>query len=415
MNYRTVREVAVTDKVVLLRLDLNVPVDAAGKITSDFRVRCALPTLNYLVARRAKVVVLSHLGRVKTKEDLKTKSLRPVADCLRQLLPATKVSFVNDIEGQNLEAAIAQLNPGQVLVMENTRLADVVSITGHFDVAQQRESGNSEQLGRYWASLGQVFVNDAFAMAHRAHASNAGIARFITEACVGLLVVRETTHLQRLVDSPPAPYVAFVGGAKVSDKIKLLKRLLAQAHKVVIGGAMAFTFLRAQNVAVGKSPVEDDQVPLVKEYLQRFADKIVLPCDFVTNHSVTASNAPVVTANAVIAVDMMGLDAGTQSLAAYRRLVATAKTIFWNGPFGLFEQPRYAAGTAALCTMIAARQHCYRVVGGGDSVAMVTQLHKTAAFDFVSSGGGATLAFISGEPLPGLQAMPHQSTAPANH
>ena len=321
-------EMVVTRQTVLVRLDLNVPVSEEGYISSDFRIKCTLPTLKYLVGQKARIVVLSHLGRVKTKEDVKLKSLRPVAHHLQKLLPTTKVQFVNDIEGKNLESAINKLGYGEIVLMENTRIADVISINGSFDPKQQRESSNSEQLGRYWASLGQVFVNDAFAMAHRSHASNVGIATFCKVSCIGFLVERELSQLQKLVVAPQQPFLAFIGGVKISDKIKLLEHLLPRADKVVIGGAMAYTFLAASGVATGKSLVETDQLPLAKRYLTQFNTKIVLPLDFVTNADPNAAIPPVITPTPAIQPAMMGLDVGPRSTAHYRQMITRTKMIF---------------------------------------------------------------------------------------
>ncbi|MFL2131314.1 phosphoglycerate kinase [Ruoffia sp. FAM 20858] len=389
----TLNDIQVNGKTVLVRVDFNVPM-ADGKITNDNRIEAALPTINYLIENNAKVVLFSHLGRIKTEEDKANNSLEPVAKRLSELLDK-EVLFSDKTRGEELEEAVANLSEGGVLLVQNTRYEDLEG---------KKESKNDPELGKYWASLGDLFVNDAFGTTHRAHASNVGIASNLDSA-VGFLVEKELKFLGDAVDNPERPFVAILGGAKVSDKIKVIESLLNKADKVIIGGGMAYTFLKAQGKEVGESLLEEDRIPLAKELLETAGDKIVLPVDVVIADDFSNdANTDVVSVDDIPA-DWQGLDCGPESVKVFEDVLKDAKTVVWNGPMGVFEMESFAKGTIGVCEAIADLENATTIVGGGDSATAVAQLGYEDKFSHISTGGGASLNYLEGTELPGVTSI----------
>ncbi len=386
MAKRTVKDLDVAGKRVIVRCDFNVP-RKDGVITNDNRIVQALPTIQYLVEHHAKVILMSHLGKVKTEEDKAKNDLACVATRLSELVD-TKVTFVPVTRGPELEEAVANLQDGQIVVMQNTRY-------------EKGESKNDPELSKYWASLGDLFVEDAFGSVHRAHASTAGIASLLPNA-LGFLVEKEVQMLGAAVETPQRPFVAIIGGAKVSDKIAVVDNLLKIADKVLIGGGMAYTFLKAQGYSVGKSLVEEDKLELAKEYLAKADGKLVLPIDHVCADAFAADANTVVADNEHIPADYMGLDIGPKSIALYKKELEGAKTVVWNGPMGVFEMEAFAKGTLEVCTAISELPGATTVIGGGDSAAAAIQLGFKEKFSHISTGGGASLEFMEGKELPGI-------------
>ena len=386
MAKRTVKDLDVAGKRVIVRCDFNVP-RKDGKITNDNRIIQALPTLKYLVENNAKIILMSHLGKVKTEEDKAKNDLRCVADRLAELVD-TKVTFVTVTRGAELEDAVAALQDGEIVVMQNTRY-------------EKGESKNDPELAKYWASLGDLFVEDAFGSVHRAHASTAGIPSILPNA-LGFLVEKEVEMLGAAVDTPKRPFVAIIGGAKVSDKIAVVDNLLKKADKVLIGGGMAYTFLKAKGCNIGKSLVEEDKVELAKEYLAKAEGKLVLPVDNVCADAFAEDANTMIADNGNIPDDYMGLDIGPKSIELYRKELEGAKTVVWNGPMGVFEMKPFATGTLEVCTAISELPDAITVIGGGDSAAAAIQLGFKEKFSHISTGGGASLEYMEGKELPGI-------------
>ncbi|WP_322908259.1 phosphoglycerate kinase [Mycoplasmopsis felis] len=389
---KTINDLKLKGKKVLVRVDFNVPLKN-GVITSTKRITAALPTIKKISDEGGKVILLSHLGRVKTQEDLVSKSLKPVAvELSRQL--NKPVIFVPETRGIVLEKAIKDMEFGDVLLVQNTR---------YEDLNDKAESKNSEELGKYWASLGDVFVNDAFGTAHRAHASNVGISKNIKDSALGYLMEKEVLSLEKAIKNPAHPYVAIIGGAKVSDKIQVLENLAKIADKMIIGGAMAYTFLKAQGKKVGTSLVEDEFLGLAKEFLTKYSQKVVLPIDHATATEFK-DITPVIQENE-IKDGYMGLDLGPKSIELVKETLKNAKCVVWNGPMGVAEFENYKEGTLAVCKSISQLKDCYTVVGGGDSVAAVEKLGMEDKFSHVSTGGGASLELLQGLELPAVLAI----------
>ena len=396
MSKKIITDLELNNKKVLMRVDFNVPMKD-GKITDENRIIQALPTIKYALEQGAKVIAFSHLGKVKTEEDKNSKSLRAVAEKLGEHLGKTVV-FVPETRGEKLEAAINNLKAGEILMFENTRFEDLDG---------KKESKNDADLGKYWASLGDVFVNDAFGTAHRAHASNVGIAQNIGagNSAVGFLVEKELKFIGEAVDSPKRPLVAILGGAKVSDKIGVIENLLVKADKILIGGAMMFTFLKAQGKATGTSLVEDDKLDLAKELLAKANGKLILPVDTVVAEEFKndAEHSTVDVDN--IPANKMGLDIGEKTVKLFEGYIKEAKTVVWNGPMGVFEMPNFAKGTIGVCEAIANLKDAVTIIGGGDSAAAAISLGYADKFTHISTGGGASLEFLEGKVLPGVEAI----------
>lgn len=391
MAKKIVTDLNVKGKKVLMRVDFNVPMKN-GVITDDNRIVEALPTIEYVINNGGKAIVFSHLGRIKTEEDKATNTLAPVAKRLEELL-GKKVVFVAVTRGPILEEAIAKMKDGDVLMFENTRFEDLEG---------KKESGNDPELGKYWASLGDVFVNDAFGTAHRAHASNVGIASNISETAAGFLLEKEIKFIGGAVDNPVRPFVAILGGSKVSDKIGVISSLIEKADKILIGGGMMFTFLKALGYNVGKSKCEDDKVELAKELYTKANGKIILPVDTIVTTEFSNDTPFKTVSVSDIEDDKMGLDIGAETLALFKKELEGAKTVVWNGPMGVFEMSNYEKGTVGVCDAIANLKDCITIVGGGDSAAAAIQFGYGSKVSHISTGGGASLEYLEGKVLPGV-------------
>ena len=391
---KTIRDLNLAGKVTLIRVDFNVPMKD-GAITDDNRIVQAIPTIKYAQEQGAKIVLFSHLGRVSTEADKATNSLAPVAKRLSELLNQ-KVQFIPTTRGKELEDAIKALKDKEILMFENTRFEDIDG---------KKESKNNPELGKYWASLGDVFVNDAFGTAHRAHASNAGIAANIKDAVAGFLMEKEIKFIGGAVDNPARPFVAILGGAKVSDKISVIENLLTKADKILICGAMAYTFYKALGLEVGKSKCENDFVDFASKLLAKADGKIVLPIDTVVAYEFSETAASEIVGANAIPDDAMGLDIGPDTLKLFKKEIQGAKTVVWNGPAGVFEFEKFASGTIGICKMLSELQDATTIIGGGDSAAAAIQLGYEDKFTHISTGGGASLEYLEGKELPGVSVL----------
>ena len=391
---KTIRDVDLKNKVVLMRVDFNVPMKD-GKITDVNRIVQALPTIKYALDQEAKVVLLSHLGRVKEESDKAKNSLAPVAVKLEEML-GQKVVFVPETRGEKVEEAVKNMQPKDVVMLENTRFEDLDG---------KKESKNNPELGKYWASLGEVFVNDAFGTAHRAHASNVGIASNLDTAVAGFLMEKEIKFIGGAVDKPVRPFVAILGGAKVSDKIAVIESLINKADKILICGAMAFTFYKALGYEVGKSKCEEDFVDFAKGLLEKANGRIVLPNDVVATSEFAEDAEAIVVDADKLPQDKMGLDIGPKSLELFKENLKGAKTVVWNGPAGVFEFEKFAKGTNGICTLISELKGATTIIGGGDSAAAAIKLGFEDKFSHISTGGGASLEYLEGKVLPGVDCI----------
>ncbi len=394
MAKKIVTDLQVAGKKVLVRVDFNVPMKD-GVITNDNRIVEALPTIKYILENGGKVIAFSHLGKIKEEADKAKKSLVTAAKRLEELLGKT-VKFVPETRGAALEAAVAELKDGEIMMFENTRFEDLDG---------KKESKNDPELGKYWASLGDVFVNDAFGTAHRAHASNVGIAANIAESAAGFLMEKEIKFVGGAVDAPELPLVAILGGAKVSDKIGVIENLIAKADKIIVGGGMMFTFLKAQGYNIGKSLVEEDKIELAKELLVKAGAKLVLPVDTLAAKEFKNDTAFRSVSVKEIADDEMGLDIGAESIKLFADTLKGAKTVIWNGPMGVFEMENFAKGTIGVCEAIANLEGAMTIIGGGDSAAAAIQLGYANKFTHISTGGGASLEYLEGKVLPGIDSI----------
>ncbi len=392
MTKKSLENLDVHGKVVLMRVDYNVPLTADRNITDDTRMQASLPSIKYLIENGAKIVLFSHLGRIKTEEDKKGKSLAPVAAHLAELL-GQEVFFSSKTRGKELEDAIKDMEEGQVLLVENTRFEDVEG---------KKESSNDEELGRYWASLGEVFVNDAFGTSHRAHASNVGISQHIEETAIGFLVEKELRELHKAIDSPDRPFIAILGGSKVKDKIRLIETLLEQAEQILIGGGMAYTFMQARGQEIGNSLLDEESLDFAKEMLEQAGDKIVLPVDNVVASEFSEDAVPE-HVEGDIPAGKEGLDIGPRTLELFVEHLRDAKTVIWNGPVGVFEYDNFSEGTRGLSEAVAQLEDARTIVGGGDSATAAKRFSNEEDFTHISTGGGASLAVFAGEELPGIE------------
>lgn len=389
---RTIQDLDLNNKKVLIRCDFNVPIQD-GTIVDDTRITAALPTILYAIEHNAKVILFSHLGRVKNEEDKEKNNLKPVSIALEKYLKRP-VTFIEETRGKVLEEAINNMKTKDVLLVQNTRYEDLDG---------KKESSNDEQLGRYWASLGDIFVNDAFGTIHREHASNVGISTYL-DSCIGFLVEKELKELNK-VTNPKRPFVVMLGGSKVEDKIGVIKNVVTKADHLLIGGAMSFTFLKAQGKNIGKSLLDKENIDFCKEMLQSYSDKIVLPIDAVTTDSLEEKNKIETQDICNIEDDVMGVDIGPKTVELYKKILKPSKTILWNGPFGVYEQEEFSNGTKALLEEIS-KIDAVSILGGGDIVACASLFGYKDKVTHASTGGGATLAYLEGVDLPGLKNIP---------
>ena len=392
----TVKDVDLKGKKVLVRVDFNVPVKD-GVITNDNRITAALPTIKYILEQGGRAILFSHLGRVKEEADKAGKSLAPVAADLAAKL-GQDVKFIPGVtRGAELEAAINALEDGQVLLVENTRYEDVDG---------KKESKNDPELGKYWASLGDgIFVNDAFGTAHRAHASNVGISANVEKAVAGFLLENEIAYIQEAVEAPERPFVAILGGSKVSDKIGVIENLLEKADKVLIGGGMTYTFYKAQGIEIGNSLVEEDKLDVAKALLEKANGKLILPVDSKEANAFAGYTEVRDTEGEAVSEGFLGLDIGPKSIAKFDEALTGAKTVVWNGPMGVFENPDFQAGTIGVMDAIVKQPGVKSIIGGGDSAAAAINLGRADKFSWISTGGGASMELLEGKVLPGLAAL----------
>ena len=392
----TVKDVELKGKKVLVRVDFNVPVKD-GVITNDNRITAALPTIKYILEQGGRAILFSHLGRVKEEADKEGKSLAPVAADLAAKL-GQDVKFIPGVtRGAELEAAINALEDGQVLLVENTRFEDVDG---------KKESKNDPELGKYWASLGDgIFVNDAFGTAHRAHASNVGISANVDKAVAGFLLENEIAYIKEAVETPERPFVAILGGSKVSDKIGVIENLLAKADKVLIGGGMTYTFYKAQGIEIGNSLVEEDKLDVAKALLEKANGKLILPVDSKEANAFADYTEVKDTEGEAVDPGFLGLDIGPKSIAKFDEALTGAKTVVWNGPMGVFENPDFQAGTIGVMDAIVKQPGVKSIIGGGDSAAAAINLGRADKFSWISTGGGASMELLEGKELPGLAAL----------
>ena len=392
----TVKDVELKGKKVLVRVDFNVPVKD-GVITNDNRITAALPTIKYILEQGGRAILFSHLGRVKEEADKEGKSLAPVAADLATKL-GQDVKFIPGVtRGAELEAAVNALEDGQVLLVENTRFEDVDG---------KKESKNDPELGKYWASLGDgIFVNDAFGTAHRAHASNVGISANVDKAVAGFLLENEIAYIKEAVETPERPFVAILGGSKVSDKIGVIENLLAKADKVLIGGGMTYTFYKAQGIEIGNSLVEEDKLDVAKALLEKSNGKLILPVDSKEANAFADYTEVKDTEGEAVDPGFLGLDIGPKSIAEFDKALTGAKTVVWNGPMGVFENPDFQAGTIGVMDAIVKQPGVKSIIGGGDSAAAAINLGRADKFSWISTGGGASMELLEGKELPGLAAL----------
>ena len=388
---KSIVDLDISNKKVLIRCDFNVPIKD-GKIVDDTRIKESLKTINYCIEKKAKIILFSHLGRIKTEEDLKDKTLLPVSKRLSKLL-GKKVIFINETRGKKLEDAVNKLTPGDVLLVGNTRYEDLDG---------KKESKNDKELGEYWASLGDVFINDAFGTIHRAHASNVGIASNL-ESGIGFLVEKELNVLSSLKKAEK-PFIVVLGGSKVNDKIGVIEKLIKKADYILIGGGMAFTFLQSEGFNIGSSIVDYDSLDFCSNILEKYPKKILLPVDFnvTTEYSNTSKN--MIKDIASFEDDDMGLDIGPKTVEIYEKYLKKAKTVLWNGPLGVYEFSKYKKSTENIMKYLIDNK-VKTILGGGDIVAAASLFKLKDKVYHASTGGGATLEYLEGKKLPGIEAI----------
>lgn len=387
---KTIKDFELQGKQLIIRVDFNVPIKD-GKITDDNRIIESLPTINYAIEKGAKIILMSHLGRVKSEEDIINNSLFPVAERLSELLEKD-VTFVNATKGEELELAVNNLNNGDVLLVENTRYEDLDG---------EKESTNDPELGAYWASLGEIYINDAFGTSHRSHASNVGIASKLPNG-VGFLIEKELNALEPAINNPERPFIVILGGAKVKDKIQVIENLVRIADYILIGGGMSYTFLKAKGLEIGKSLLDEENVEFCKRILTTYADKVILPIDVGCAKEFDPNAERIDKLVTAIQPDEMGMDMGPATIKLFKQYLDTAKTVIWNGPVGVFEFEKFAVGTIAVCETLA-KLDATTIIGGGDSASAAINLGFKEDFTHIATGGGASLELLEGKKLPGIE------------
>lgn len=381
---KTIKDFDLNNKKVIIRVDFNVPIKD-GIITDDTRIKESLKTIKYAIDNNAKVILMSHLGRIKEENDKLKNTLKPVSIRLSELLNK-EVTFVPNTRGEELENAINNLNNGDVLLMENTRFEDL---------EDKKESINNEELGKYWASLGDIYINDAFGTAHRAHASNVGIASNLPSG-IGFLIQKELDNLLPAINNPSRPFTVILGGAKVSDKIGVIENIVKKADYILIGGGMAFTFLKAEGIEIGSSLLDSESIDFCKKILKENENKIILPIDVVTDQKECFITD--------ITMEERGLDIGSKTVKLFKQYLDNSKTIIWNGPVGMFEEEKYSNGTKGICEILK-NVDAIKIAGGGDTASAVKNFGYEDAFTHISTGGGASLELLEGKVLPGIDVI----------
>ena len=392
MNKLSIKDLQLKGNRLFVRVDFNVPFDQEGRITNDTRIKASLPTIQYALANHARVILASHLGRPKGKTN-PAMSLKPVAAALEKLL-RQPVQMAQDCVGDAVLAQSKNLREGEVLLLENLRF-------------HSQEEANDPEFSKQLASLCDLYVNDAFGTAHRAHASTAGMVPFVGKAAAGLLMEKELTYLEKATRNPDRPYVAILGGAKVSDKIEVIENLLGVVDVLLIGGGMAYTFLASEEYEIGKSLVETDKIDTAGHLLKMAQDrkvKLILPVDHVVTSKIDASAEHKVTSIQETPMEWMGVDIGPETIVRFKQQIAAAKTILWNGPLGIFEVEPFAQGTMAIAQAVA-ESHATTIVGGGDSIAAIHKAGVEGKISHISTGGGASLEFLGGLKLPGVEEL----------
>ncbi|MBF0118868.1 MAG: phosphoglycerate kinase [Desulfobacterales bacterium] len=391
----SVEDLDLKGKRVLMRVDFNVPLES-GVVANDKRIRESLPTIKYIIEKGGRLILMSHLGRPEGKK-VPEMSMKPCVPVLSQLL-GKEVKFADDCIGDIAEKASANLKDGDVLILENLRY-------------YKQETKNDKEFAEKLAKLGEIYINDAFGTAHRAHASTEGVTHFFTKCASGFLMMKELAYLGQVIENPKRPFVAILGGAKISDKIEVISNLLPKVDKLIIGGGMAYTFFKAQGFEIGKSLLEKDKIDLAKSLLEKGKDKIVLPVDSIITDHLDFSGRKVgeikVSKSDAIPSDYMGVDIGPESIEQFKSVLSDAKTIIWNGPMGVFEIDATSKGTYAIASLLAdiTPKGATTVIGGGDSASAVKKAGVSSKVSHVSTGGGASLEFLEGKILPGVQAL----------
>lgn len=389
---KTIKDFKLKNKKVIIRVDFNVPIKN-NKIIDDNRIKMSLPTIEYAIKEQAKVILMSHLGKINSEEDKTENSLKVVADRLINLLNK-EVIFVNDTKGQELENKINELKNGEILLMENTR---------YEDFPNELESNNDEYLSKYWASLGDIFINDAFGTNHRKHASNVGIASNLPNG-IGFLIEKELEEIKDAIDKPNRPFTVILGGSKVSDKIKLLENILPKADHVLIGGGMAYTFLKASGFNIGDSILDGNSIEFCKEMLEKYSNKIILPVDSINTLEIKKDSETFERFISDFKTGEIGVDIGHNTIKVFKQYLLDSKTIIWNGPVGMYEIDKYSNGTKRICEILK-EIDAKKIVGGGDTGAAIINLGYKDAVSHISTGGGATLELLEGKNLPGIDVI----------
>lgn len=385
---KTIKDYDLKGKKVIIRVDFNVPIKN-GEIQDDNRIKESLETINYALEHDAKVILLSHLGRIKTEEDKEKDTLEPVALRLSELLDK-EIIFVTETRGKLLEDEINNMKEQDIILIENTRYEDLDG---------KKESKNNEELGNYWASLGDIFINDAFGTSHREHASNVGIAKKLPNG-IGFLIEKELKIMKEAIDNPKRPFTVILGGSKVNDKIGVIENLVKIADKILIGGAMAFTFLKANNIEIGSSLLDIENIEFCKKILEKHQDKIVLPIDVITTTDINSPKDVRLCNISDIKDNEIGVDIGDKTLEIYKKYLEESNTIIWNGPVGKFEIDEFSNGTKGICEII--KNKDITIIGGGDTASAVINFGYKKAFTHISTGGGASLEMLEGKILPGI-------------
>lgn len=386
---KTIKDIDLKNKKVIIRCDFNVPIEN-GKIIDDTRIKASLETIKYALKKNSKIILLSHLGRIKEKEDLEKNNLEPVATRLSELLKK-KVEFINETRGEKLESAITKMKPKDIILIQNTR---------YEDLDEKKESSNNPELAKYWANLGEVFINDAFGTCHRAHASNVGIASILPSA-IGFLIEKEINALQEL-NCAEKPFILILGGKKVSDKIGVIENLITKVDYLLIGGGMAFTFLKAEGYQVGNSVVDNESIDFCKKMLKQYEDKIVLPVDIKINKEYSNDGNIVIRDITQIKDNEIGLDVGPNTIEIFKNFLEKGKTVLWNGPLGVYEFSNFKLATDEILNYLV-KNNIKTIIGGGDTSAAAQGLKDK--IHHISTGGGATLEYLEGKTLPGIESV----------